>query len=350
MKESLEARITQQVAADGMPAKFVELQNSHGMTVSFMDIGATWLSCRLPLPEGELREVLLGVGTMAQFNEHTSYMGATVGRYANRIANGQVSIAGKTYQLSQNQAGNCHHGGSEGFDKRRWAIQHQSLQQVTFTLDSKDGDQGFPGNLTVSVTYSLTEENEVEVVYRATTDKATPIGLTNHAYINLSSQQSDCLTHQLVIDADYYAPTTDKGIPLGMLSTVSETSFDFRVAKPIGDDLLQDDQQRMAKGYDHSYLLNPDRDKSIPVARLVAPDGSVTLSIVTDKPGLQLYTGNWLAGQPCREGGTYDNYAGVALETQFLPDSPNQLEWPQPSCILQPDQEYRYQTTFCFDF
>lgn len=350
MKESLEARITQQVAADGMPARFVELQNSHGMIVGFMDIGATWLSCRLPLPEGELREVLLGVGTMAQFKQHTSYMGATVGRYANRIANGQFSIAGKTYQLSQNQAGNCLHGGSDGFDKRRWAIQHQSQQQVTFTLDSKDDDQGFPGNVSVSVTYSLTEENQVEVAYRVMTDQATPIGLTNHAYFNLSSQQGDCLAHLLTIDADYYVPTTDKGIPLGMLSAVSGTSFDFRVAKKLGDDLLHDEQQRMAKGYDHSYLLNPERDTTMPVATLVAPDGLVRLSIVTDKPGLQLYTGNWLAGQPCREGGCYEDYAGLALETQFLPDSPNQPEWPQPSCILQPEQEYRYQTTFGFDF
>lgn len=349
MKESLEARITQQVAADGMPAKFVELQNRHGMKVSFMDIGATWLSCRLPLLGGELREVLLGVGTMAQFNQHTSYMGATVGRYANRIANGQFSIAGKGYKLSQNQAGNCLHGGSEGFDKRRWLIQHQSQQQVTFTLDSKDGDQGFPGNLTVSVVYSLTEENQVEVVYQATTDQPTLIGLTNHAYFNLSSQKSDCLTHKLMIDADYYVPTTDKGIPLGGLSAVSETSFDFRVEKQIGDDLLKDDQQHMAKGYDHCYLFDSERDKSKPVATLVAPDGLVKLSIVTDKPGLQLYTGNWLAGQPCREGGTYDSYAGVALETQFLPDSPNQPGWLQPSCILQPEQEYSYRTTFSFD-
>ncbi|MGR5092461.1 galactose-1-epimerase [Vibrio maritimus] len=350
MNGTLESTITQHAFSDGMPAKFIELKNSHGMTVSFMDIGATWLSCRLPLTGGEIREVLLGVGSIAQFNQHTSFMGSTVGRYANRIANGQFTISGKRYSVSRNQAGNCLHGGSQGFDKRRWEVLNQSRQQVTFALDSPDGDQGFPGNLCVSVTYTLTDTNQVEVTYLARADKATPVGLTNHAYFNLSAQNRDCLTHQLKIDADYYVPTNDKGIPLGELSDVSETGFDFRTSKQIGDDLLKDKQQCIAHGYDHCYLFYPKRVVSKPVLTLVAPDNLVTLSIITNKPAIQLYTGNWLEGEPNREGGSYDQYAGVALETQFLPDSPNQRKWNQPSCILEPENYYRYQTIFGFDF
>ncbi|WP_322803031.1 galactose-1-epimerase [Vibrio alfacsensis] len=352
MTEPLAITMTQQAAFDGAPANVVELKNNTGMSVTFMDIGATWLSCRLPLACGELREVLLGVGTMRSFIEQPCYMGVTVGRYANRIANGLFEVNGEVFQVSTNQAENSLHGGKEGFDKRRWKIEYQSEQQVTFALLSEDGDQGFPGNLQVQVTYTLTDDNHVSIAYFAKTDKATPVNLTNHAYFNLLGAEADldCRSHRLTIDASQYLPTTDVGIPLGELQEVKGTGFDFRSNKSVSEHFLQDEQQIAAKGYDHSYLFDAHRDVSKPVALVVSPDEKVRMSVVTNKPAMQLYTGNWLAGAPNRRGGEYQDYAGLALETQFLPDSPNHAEWAQPSCILEPEQEYRFCTTYQFAF
>lgn len=352
MTEPLAITMTQQAAFDGVPANVVELKNNTGMSVTFMDIGATWLSCRLPLACGELREVLLGVATMRSFIEQPCYMGVTVGRYANRIANGLFEVNGEVFQVSTNQAENSLHGGKEGFDKRRWKIESHSNQQVTFSLLSEDGDQGFPGNLQVQVTYTLTDDNHVSIAYFAKTDKATPVNLTNHAYFNLLGAEADldCRSHRLTIYASQYLPTTDVGIPLGELQDVKGTGFDFRSEKPVSEHFLQDEQQIAAKGYDHSYLFDAHRDVSKPVALVVSPDEKVHLSVVTNKPAMQLYTGNWLAGAPNRCGGEYNDYAGLALETQFLPDSPNHAEWAQPSCILEPEQEYRFCTTYQFAF
>ncbi|MGR5529627.1 galactose-1-epimerase [Vibrio alfacsensis] len=352
MTEPLTITMTQQAAFDGRPANVVELKNNTGMRVTFMDIGATWLSCRLPLACGELREVLLGVGSMESFMRQQSYMGVTVGRYANRIANGLFDVNGETFHVSTNQAGNCLHGGQAGFDKRRWKIEAQSEQLVTFALLSEDGDQGFPGNLEVQVTYTLTDDNQVSIAYVARTDKATPVNLTNHAYFNLLGAEADldCRSHRLSIAASQYLPTNEVGIPLGALQDVQGTGFDFRGEKPVSEHFLQDEQQIVAKGYDHSYLFDAHRDVSKPVALVVSPDEKVHLSVVTNKPAMQLYTGNWLAGAPNRRGGEYQDYAGLALETQFLPDSPNHAEWAQPSCILEPEQEYRFCTTYQFAF
>lgn len=352
MAHPLFESMTKQSAYDGQPAQLIELTNARGVSIVLMDIGATWLSCRLPLACGEQREVLLGVGAMADFECQQSYMGVTVGRYANRIANGLFDLEGQQVQLVTNQAGNSLHGGVTGFDKLRWEIVDQTAQRVTFSFQSPDGDQGFPGNLSVSVTYQLDNAGNFSIEYLAHTDKATPINLTNHAYFNLNGAGSelDARHHTLNVCSDYYLPTSDVGIPLGELESVSGTGFDFRVAKSITQDLLQDEQQQAAKGYDHSYWFEPNRDRTLPVASLVSEDSLVTMRVLTDKPAMQLYTGNWLAGTPARDGEEYADYAGVALETQFLPDSPNHPEWQQPSCILYPEQEYRYKTTYQFAF
>ncbi len=344
-------KMSSQDAFDGKPAHLVELTNQAGMRVVLMDIGATWLSCRLPLASGEQREVLLGMGTMEDFMRQTCYMGVTVGRYANRIANGSFSIDNKKYRVSANQAGNCLHGGSAGLDKVRWNIVEQSQQHVVFSTVSSDGDQGFPGDLTVSVTYTLTEHHGVTISYEATTSRATPCNLTNHAYFNLAGAATgtDCHQHWVKIAASQYLPTTDKGIPLGELSDVEGSSFDFREGKVIAKDWMTGEQQKMAKGYDHSFLFPLDRETYIPIAEVISPDQKVRLSIITNKPAMQLYTGNWLAGEPKREGGEYRDFAGLALETQLLPDSPNHPEWPQPDCILQPKETYQYFTTYQFE-
>lgn len=352
MTHPLFQSMTEQPAYDGQPARLVELTNATGVSIVLMDIGATWLSCRLPLACGEHREVLLGVGAIADFECQQSYMGVTVGRYANRIANGLFHLNGQNHQLVTNQAGNTLHGGVSGFDKLRWQTVEQTTNSVTFSLLSPDGDQGFPGNLEVSVTYLLDDEGNFSIEYSAHTDKATPINLTNHAYFNLNGAGGtlDALKHTLTIDSNYYLPTTDVGIPLGNLDNVEGTGFDFRQAKSITQDFLLDEQQQPAKGYDHSYWFEPNRDVTVPVARLVSQDEKVAVNVVTDKPAMQLYTGNWLAGTPARNGEEYADYAGVALETQFLPDSPNHPEWQQPSCILEPNQEYRYKTTYQITF
>ncbi len=352
MSHPLFQTMTAQPAYDGKPAQLVELTNAAGVRIVLMDIGATWLSCRLPLACGEQREILLGVGAMADFECQQSYLGVTVGRFANRIANGLFEVEGRDCQVLTNQAGNCLHGGITGFDKLRWNLDQRTDHKAVFSLHSPDGDQGFPGNVNISVTYTLTEDSEFQISYTAHTDKATPINLTNHAYFNLDgeSEQMDCRQHTLTVASDYYLPTTEFGIPIGGFQSVEGNGFDFRIPKRIDKDFLRDDQQQPQKGYDHSFWFDAKRDIAKPIAKLVSADEQVSMFVTTNKPAMQLYTGNWLAGTPGRGQQEYTDYAGVALETQFLPDSPNHPEWDQPSCILEPEQTYRYTTGYQFEF
>lgn len=350
MADTLFETMTQEMAFDGHPAKLVKLKNKNGMSVTFMDIGATWLSCEIPVGS-EVRDVLLGVKTMRDHQRQSVYLGATVGRFANRISNGQFTIAGQYYQVSTNQKGNTLHGGPDGFDKRRWHIVLQSENSVCFTLISSDADQGFPGNLQVQVCYQLSETNELTIKYKASTDKACPINLTNHAYFNLMGAESaqDCLQHQLMIAADQYLPVNEAGIPIGHFNTVQETSFDFRELKTIGRDFQCCAEQKTAAGYDHSFLLNKAHQDGKKVAvRCISPDKKVTLEVTTTKPAVQLYSGNYLMGTPNRMGGEYLNHCAFALETQFLPDSPNHPEWDQPCCIFKAGERYVYQTSYQF--
>ncbi|MCP3699705.1 MAG: galactose-1-epimerase, partial [Aliivibrio sp.] len=336
-------------ASDGRLAQLFELKNENGMRAVFMDIGATWLSCKVPV-KGKLREILLGQSTMADFEKQQSYMGVTVGRYANRIANGQFKIDGTKYQVDTNQAGNTLHGGSEGFDKRRWSVVKETTNSVEFSLTSPDGDQGFPGELTVSVTYQLTDDNQIVISYNGQTTKSTPVNLTNHAYFNLLGADTEHLSldHILSVNANEYVPTTDVGIPKGAWKKVKDTNFDFTDPKVISQDFMLDKDQDKAKGYDHSFVLDKTCAKGECAASLTSPDSLVTMHVVTTKPAIQLYTGNWLAGTPNRIDGEYQDYSGVALETQFLPDAPNHLEWPQPSTILSPSDIYQHETRYQF--
>ncbi|MDG3086359.1 galactose-1-epimerase [Vibrio hannami] len=351
MTVDLAKTMIQGPAYDGKPAQVYELRNANGMVVTFMDIGATWLSCKLPLDGGE-KEVLLGVGNMTDFKEHTTYLGATVGRFANRIAGGRFSIGEKSYQTPLNQGENILHGGPEGFNKRRWDVADICSNSILFVLVSPDGDQGFPGEVNATVTYTLTNDNEVSIRYTATTDKPTPINLTNHAYFNLEDAESgsDCREHKVKINARYYLPTDAAGIPLGEFDAVKNTNFDFMESKPISRDFLKDEEQVNAKGYDHSFIFNPLRDVKEPIVEVENRDGSVSMQVFTDKPAMQFYTGNWNSGTPRRIGGMYEDYSGFALETQFLPDAPNHPEWPQPNSVLNPGEVYQYKTRYKFSF
>lgn len=329
--------------------RLIRLENGNGMQITLMDWGATWLSCLVPLATGERREVLLGCPSAEQYGQQQVYLGAMVGRYANRIARGHLPYPGGDRQLATNQAGNMLHGGPGGFDKQRWHVLEQTAQQVRFGLISPAGDQGFPGQLEVEVVYCLDDDNSVTLQMQAHTDALTPVNLTNHAYFNLDGIISDVRQHSLRLSADFMVPTDGTGIPLGPLALVDGTSFNFNQHKLLAADFLADEQQQQAKGYDHSYLLHRMPGKNYPIAaELISADGQLSLQLATSLPGLQLYTGNYLAGTPSRDGGEYADYAGVALEPQFLPDSPHHPEWPQPGCWLEPGQHFQHHIRYQF--
>ena len=333
---------------DGEPPRLIELADGCGTRLSLMDWGATWLSCRVPVGGGE-REVLLGCARLADYFTQTAFVGATIGRYANRIGGAQLTRHGRTIALTPTAGGHQLHGGPQGFDRRRWRIVRQAANEVVLGIESADGDQGFPGKLCATVCYRLEAGGRLAMDYTAQVDAPCPVNLTNHAYFNLDGEATDIRQHRLQINASYYLPVDRELIPLGPLQRVEGTSFDFSRAKAIGRDFLSDEQQRLARGYDHAYLLAPEcREMAGVAASVVAGDGRLAMDAYTSKPALQFYSGNYLAGVPARDGGTYSAHQGLALETQFLPDSPNHPEWPQPDCWLNPDETYRYSTVLVF--
>ena len=332
---------------DGQPPRLIELAHPSGVRLTLMDWGATWLSCEVAVA-GAPREVLLGCGDLADYFRQTAFLGATVGRYANRIGKARFARDGRAYSLAPTQGGNQLHGGPQGFDKRRWRIVEQSAEHVLLAIESPDGDQGFPGNLEATVCYRLQDGARISMEYGAKVDAPCPVNLTNHAYFNLDGAPTDVRAHTLQIRAHHYLPIDDGLIPLGGLDGVAGTSFDFTQAKTIARDFLTDAQQRIAAGYDHAYLLDDDcRECTKPAATLVSGDGALAMDLYTSKPALQFYSGNHLAGIPARDG-VYAAHQGLALETQFLPDSPNHPEWPQADCWLQPGQTYRQTTVLAF--
>ena len=337
-----------ELAPDGKPFGLSTLHNKAGMRVSVMDWGATLLSCQVPMKDGSIRETLLGSPSPAGFLQQNVYLGASVGRYANRIANGQLRHNGEIISLEVNSPPHQLHGGPEGFDKRRWRILSQDEQHILYALDSPDGDQGFPGALQVTAQYQLTDDNRLRIVYQATVDKPCPVNLTNHAYFNLDSEPGDIRRHQLQIDADSYLPVDSTGVPPAGLRPVEGTSFDFRTAKTIARDFLSDACQQAVKGYDHAFLLQAKGDLSHPAAKLWSSDGQLEMRVYTTAPSLQFYSGNYLEGTPARKQGIYHDHYGLALESQFLPDSPNHPEWPQPDCWLEPGESYESVTEYQF--
>lgn len=331
------------LAHDGKAPKMVRLSNQNGMAVEFMDIGACWTSCQIPVGN-DTREVLLGISSMQDYYRQKAYLGACIGRYANRIAFGRFKIGDRDYQLQTNEGDHTLHGGTVGFDLYRWTIDQVTDSSVTFSVCSPDGDQGFPGQLNASVCYSLDESNSLTIRYNAQCDRVTPLNLTNHAYFNLNADDglSDCLLHELQIHSEQYLPVKQNNIPEGELAAVAGTRYDFRARRTIAN------ENNTEKGnYDHSYLLQATADeKPQSAATLWSADGRLSLDVSTTKPAIQLYTGGGLQGTPNRLGGVYQAYAGVALETQFLPDSPNHPEWPQPSCFCDPSQQYEFETRY----
>ena len=317
------------------------LQDETGLRLTLLDWGATWWSLQLPVPgESRPRELLLGGATPQAHRDNTAYFGATIGRMANRIAGASIERDGRRWPLVP-QPGSPHqlHGGPEGFDRRRWTVVASAPRQAVFRLHSPDGDQGYPGAVTAEAAVSLPGQGVIELELRATTTAPTPVGLTNHAYFNLDGTATDARQHGLAIAAEQVLPVDEALIPLGPLRPVAGTPFDFRAERPVG---------REAEGvYDHAFLLAGGPGLR-PAATLAATDGRVRLQIETTLPALQLYTGAHLARQLGRDGLRLPPFAGIALEPQFLPDSPHHPEWPQASCWLEPGQTWSHRIRYTF--
>ena len=348
------------------------LKNKNGMSSTITNYGALMLTLNVPDSKGKMGDVLLGVSTPEEFmsskyKKLCPYFGAIVGRYANRICKGKFELEGKTYQLPAINNGVNHlHGGKKGFDKHMWELVKKTDQSVTLTRVSKDGEEGYPGNLTCEVTYSITDDNEIVINYKATTDKTTVVNISQHNYYNLAGQgERDILDHYLMINADQYTPVDKTLIPLGKHAPVKGTAFDFTKPTKIGKRInlekgrekldvkkLKSDEVQLVYGggYDHNWVLNRKSkigEKLELAAKVYAPSTGRVMEVFTTEPGLQFYAGNFLDGKITgKDNKCYKYRYGFCLETQHYPDSPNQKTF--PSVTLKPGETYKHKTVFKF--
>jgi aldose 1-epimerase len=340
------------VLPSGDSVALFSLDNGRGVTVKAIEYGAIITAIVVPDREGRVADIVLGHDSLAGYLAASPYFGAVVGRFGNRIAKGRFELDGVTYHLATNNGPNHLHGGIRGFDKVRWtgtAVEADSIVGVRFAYRSPDGEEGYPGTVTVSVTYALNLAGELIVDYAATSDKATPVNLTQHSYFNLTGLPSrDVLGHFLTIPADRYTPVDSTLIPTGALDSVGGSPFDFRAATAVGARIGAEHQQlRFGKGYDHNFVLNRSGEGLALAATLTDPSTGRSLTVRTTEPGLQFYSGNFLDGSITGKGGqVYRHRSGLTLETQHFPDSPNRPQF--PSTILRPGTEYRSETVFAF--
>lgn len=336
---------------DGRAVERFTITNANGLEIRAITYGGIITSIRVPDRAGTLGDVVLGFDTLDGYLTDHPFFGAIIGRYGNRIAKGQFTLNGRTYSLATNNGPNSLHGGNKGFDKVLWDAQPlPDGNGVAFTRTSPDGEEGYPGNLKVRVTYTLTDKNELVVEYHATTDKATPVNLTQHSYFNLAGEGSgDILGHRLMLNADRYTPVDATLIPTGELAPVEGTPFDFRTPTTIGARIDQSNAQlKNGQGYDHNWVLTRKGPGLELAARVSEPKSGRTLEITTTEPGIQFYSGNFLDGKiKGKSGHVYAHRTGFCLETQHFPDSPNHPNF--PSTILQPGREYSTKTVFRFD-
>lgn len=324
------------------------LTNVHGVETRITTYGATLISLKAPDASGQLKNIVLGFDSLEPYLARVPYYGATVGRYANRIAKARFTLEGKTYQLAANDGPNSLHGGKRGFDKRIWKAEALPAAQgngVRFTYVSPAGEEGYPGELTAHALYRLDDNDNLEIEYSATTTAATPVNLANHAYFNLTGDPSTpVLDHLVTINADRFTPVDATLIPTGELRAVAGTPFDFRTPHTVGSRIGdQDEQLRLGHGYDHNFVLNKPASGVTLAAVVTEPKSGRSLEVRTTQPGLQFYTGNFMDGKPLAGGGSfYAHRTGLCLETQHFPDSPNQPSF--PSTLLKPGQVYTEKT------
>jgi aldose 1-epimerase len=335
---------------DGTAIKLFTLTNQSGVQVKITNYGGIVVSLTEPDRKGAMADVVLGFDSLAGYLANAGpHFGALIGRYGNRIGNARFSLNGVEYQLEKNNGANSLHGGARGFDKRVWTPRPLPDGGLALTYLSKDGEGGYPGNLTVTVTYHLTDANELKIDYAATTDKDTVVNLTNHAYFNLKGAGSgDILGHQVTINADRFTPVDSGLIPTGDLRSVNGTPFDFRKATPIGARIEQNDEQlKLGNGYDHNWVLNKSGDGLSLAARVEEPESGRVLEVYTTQPGMQFYTSNFLDGSIKGKGGkAYGRRSAFCLETQHFPDSPNKKNF--PSTVLKPGQKFASSTVYRF--
>ncbi len=337
---------------DGQPVEAFTLRNSNGMEVQAITYGGIITSLKVPDRDGMPGDVVLGYDTLQGYLEKSPFFGCIVGRYGNRIGKGRFTLDGQTYTLPINNGENHLHGGPQGFDKKNWKaepFERADAVGVVFTHTSPDGDMGYPGTLDVKVTYTLTDDNALRFDYEATTDKATPVNLTQHTYFNLAGAGSgDVLGHEVQMEADRYTPVDTGLIPTGELASVEGTPFDFRQPAAIGARIDADHPQIAAGGgYDHNFVFARTGSGLERVVRVHEPTTGRTMDVATTQPGTQFYTGNFLDGTITGKGGkVYARRSGFCLETQHFPDSPNKPDF--PSTILRPGETYRQSTTYTF--
>lgn len=336
----------------GQKVAIYTLKNQKGMEVNIMTYGGIITSLKVPNKAGISEEVVIGFNNLEQYTKDNPYFGALIGRFGNRIAKGKFTLDGREYSLAINNPPNALHGGPEGFHRVIWTAEEAKggdFATLKLKYLSKDMEEGYPGNLTVFVTYTLKNDNSLDVLYEATTDKKTVVNLTQHSYFNLSADfTKPILDHEITIDADKLVPVAATLIPTGKLTDVTNTPFDFRKPKAIGKEIeAKDEQLKNGLGYDHCWVLNNQDKGERFAASAYDPTSGRLLEVYTDQPGIQFYSGNFLDGTlPMRNGGAYARRTGFCLETQHYPDSPNQKDF--PTTVLNPGENYKTKTTFKF--
>ena len=330
--------------------KLYTLKNSNGMEVCITNFGARIVSIMVPDKSGNMTDVVLGFDNIEDYMQIPTDFGATIGRYANRIGQGKITIDGKEIQLPQNNYGHCLHGGPTGWQNQVFKANQKDDKTIVLTVESPDGDNNFPGNVVANVTYTLTDDNAIDIQYDATTDKKTVINMTNHSYFNLNGDPSVSSMNQILyLAADSITPVDDTFMTSGEMMSVAGTPFDFNTPKAIETDVnnFENEQIKFGKGFDHNWVLSTKGNINKVAAKLTSPTTGITLEVYTDEPGIQLYTGNFLDGTvKGKKGIVYPQRASVCLETQHYPDSPNKAHW--PSVILEPEKTYTSHCIFKF--
>ena len=334
---------------DGKKTDLYILRNKNNMEVCITNFGGRIVSVMVPDKDGQMRDVVLGFDSIQDYISKPSDFGASIGRYANRINQGKFTLDGVEYQLPRNNYGHCLHGGPQGFQYRVYDAVQLNPQELQLTYVAKDGEEGFPGNITCKVLMKLTDDNAIDIQYEAETDKPTIVNMTNHSYFNLDGDAGSNAEHLLTIDADYYTPVDSTFMTTGEIVPVEDTPMDFRTPMPVGERINDFDfvQLKNGNGYDHNWVLNAKGEINRRAASLKSQKTGIVLDVYTNEPGVQVYAGNFLDGSLTgKKGITYNQRASVCLETQKYPDTPNKPEW--PSAVLRPGEKYMSQCIFKF--